>query len=394
MAKVKATKKKAAAPSGPFADWAGGARQVRDAFDSVLQANPSWNTGLRQLQEMNPGLAHGAEQLGSFFTQTPERSIQKPAVEPFSAFGGGSAPAKKPAKKPSKAVQQVADPTAGGAAGTPMSFADYLRMAQQIVGGGGTDYDALASQLKQNASDGDARLAAMYKAYGDSIAADAPSIQQNYDQGATAINSDAQQAQAQTQAAYQAARDSQTAQFAQLGIPEAAANLAAQGGAAASDQAHAVSNIAQNQQASSDQNAKYKTAAVNYNTGIQNASQLDAATQRAALQQQLASKLAEIESQRASDASSNGQQTFSDALQLMGVDNDSAKAQATAQQQDFENQIAAQKLALQQQGSGKTLNDALSQYNQLTKLASKAGIGNDPASFAAFLKNLQLAGKI
>jgi hypothetical protein len=279
-----------------------------------------------------------------------------------------------------------------------MSFADYLAEANALgLGGSGTDYTALKAQLQKNASEGDARIAAMYKAFGDSVAGDAAGIGGNYDNAGSAITKSAADAKASVNSGYDAARAAQTQQFATLGIPEAAAVLASQGGAAASDQAHANANIAQNNVASANQNTSHKTNALDYNTNIGNASTLASATDRAALQQALASKLAELEGAESQDAGNGAKSAFSAALQLKSMDDSAGSAQGKAQQQDFENQLAAAKLKLQQtkaQGSSKTLADALAQYNQLAGVAQQGGVGTDAASFKDFLTNLQLAGKI
>jgi hypothetical protein len=222
-----------------------------------------------------------------------------------------------------------------------LTFADYLAMANQMgLGGDGTDYSALERQLRANASEGDAKLKAMYGQLRSSIDADEAGIAQNYDRGRSGIEGAARQAAAETNSGYDAARAAQTQQMKALGIEQAAAVLAGQGGAAASDQAAANANIAQNKQAGVTQNRANRSAAVNYNTGIGNAAGLEGQVQRAALQQQLANKLAELQTAQSESQAGGQKDVFSAALQLYGMDQEAAGGAAAAQQQDFENQLS------------------------------------------------------
>lgn len=324
---------------------------------------------------------------------------------PGQIFGlWGAADSAPPTGKPSALSklagkgQKVSGKSSAAPAQAGLTFADYLRMANEMgLGGDGTDYSALIAQLKANASEGDARLNAMYNQLRGSIEGDAPVISQNYDSAGGAIASNGAQAAAQTAQGYQQARDAQSQQLAALGIQDAAGVLASAGNLAGGDAAHANANIAQNQEANANQNVQHKASALDYNVNIGNAAGLDGATQRAKLQQDLANKLAELQSAQAQGASQGKKDSFSAALQLMGIDNNASAASGKAAQQDFENQLAAAKLQLEQakaQGSSRTLSEALDQYNQIAQIASQAGIGNDPASFSAFLQNLKAAGSL
>lgn len=287
-------------------------------------------------------------------------------------------------------------------------LARYMAMANGLGLGGngsGTDYSALTNQLRSNAAQGDARLAAMYNQLQNSFKADAPGIAQNFDSAGNAIGQNAAAATAGVNSAYQAARDAQTKQLAALGIGDAAAVLASNGGLAARDQAAAASNIQQNQAANANQNTQQKTSALNYNTGIANAAQLEGATQRATLQQQLANKLAELQTQQGADRAAGKTSVFNAALQLMQMDPNNpsniAAGQSAQAKTDLQNQMLAAQLLGQQlknqnfQATTGQSPDAGANFQQLQKMFVAAG--GDPAdqdTFGKFVQQMVNAGKV
>lgn len=277
-----------------------------------------------------------------------------------------------------------------------LTFADYLRMANEMgLGGGGTDFGALEAQLRQNAANADAKLAAMYNQLRGSIDADAAVIGQTYDAGAAGLTQNADQALGTINNAYQAARDAQTQQFQQLGIGDAAGVLAAQGGNAAADQANAIGNVAQNSGANQQQLGQNRVAALNYNTGIGNAAGLEGAVQRAAVQQELANRLAELQTQQSQEGSQRQQNLFQAALGMaqnpgifdpnyQGNPMDALKAQLLAAQitaQDLKNQGLAANSSGQIGGN-------LSQYQTLAQ-----AYGIDPSDQEAFLNFIKLVNE-
>lgn len=302
-------------------------------------------------------------------------------------FGANTAPVKR-------AVAPRAKPQAQDRA--PLTFADYLQMANEMgLGGSGTDYAALMNQLRANAANADAKLAAMYGQLQNSIDADAAGIAQNFDTNGQNLNQNAASALDTINNAYQAARDAQTQQFQQLGIQDAAGVLAAQGGAAAGDQANAVGNVAQNSGANAQQNAQNRTAALNYNTGISNAAGLEGAVQRAAVQQELANRLAELQTQQSSEGNQRSQSLFQAALGMAqnpsifdpnykGNPMDALKAQLLAAQvtaQDLKNQGLAA-------NSSGAIGGNLSQYQTLAQ-----AYGIDPSDQEAFLNFIKLVNE-
>lgn len=313
--------------------------------------------------------------------------------------------------KGTKAAAQGTDPAAedpNAPVTAAKTLADYLAQARAMGLGGdsGANYDPLIAQLKTNANQGDAKLAAMYSQLQGNVAAQAPGIQKNFDTAGSKIAGNADQASADTAQAYNQTRQAQTAQLSALGIGDTAGVLAANGGQAARDQNIALGNIQQGKAADVNQNTAHGASAIQYNTGVGSAAQLAGGEARSALQQQLASKLAELESAKQS-ASTNGAQTaFNAALQLKSLDDsDSSNAYKASQQvqsDTLSNQYKAGQIALQQLklsgGSSKTLSDALggsvSSMNALQKIAAKAGVANDAKSFNQWLANLKLASQI
>lgn len=281
-----------------------------------------------------------------------------------------------------------------------MSFADYLAMANEMGMGGTPDYSGMKQQLRDNAVSGDARLNAMYAKLTGDIAADATGIAQNYDNAGTAIAASADQAQATTNQGYDSARAAQTAQLSALGIGEAAGTLAANGGFAAGDQGAANANIEQAQLAGTQQATANKASALNYNTGVKNASALEGNVQRALVQQRLAEQLAEIGMQEQKDSVSSRQSNFSAAASMMENANSGRANQLETEkadrQQDIDNQFKAEYLKLDQAKAGGSKQTLMQQlqgnsegYAYAQKLAQDYGFDpSNPEAMTIFLKQL------
>lgn len=240
------------------------------------------------------------------------------------------------------------------------SLIDFLQKAMGLIPSG-PDYGAVRSRLNSKADAGKAAIAAMYEALQGSFKADAGQIAQNYDETGEAITEASGNATDMVNEGYNASRERQSDQLQDLGIEEAAAVLAAQGGNAANDQAVATANIAQNQAANENANTQFKQSALNYNTGLGNAAQLEGKLQQAAIQEALADKLAEIsireqeaKGARFGQATSLAQMLYGeqqdknqmmqrDFLGKLGARSDAAEAESARQQ-------AARELALKKYG--------------------------------------------
>lgn len=320
-----------------------GARQIRGFFDSILKANPNTNNGLRQWQNAAPTTSNAFEQLGSFLTGTPARKIQK-----ANNSWGPQSPQIPKLPQPLPSANPIPDPTPNGGAQSIGDLTSFLAKAMGIMNqyGGSTipqgpDYGAMRQQLQNQAGQNDARLAAMYKQLQGSYANDAPGIAANYDTAIASSGKTADQAAALANSGYDAARNSQTQQFQQLGIGDAAKVLAANGSQATADQGRAVSNIAQNKAAVQQQLGTEKANAGNYNTSIEHAAGLEGNLQRAVLQNQLAQKLAELSTQQSASnaqAAQAKQANFAQALQLAQSLYGDAQSKQSAQVTAAQNQ--------------------------------------------------------
>jgi hypothetical protein len=215
------------------------------------------------------------------------------------------------------------------------TFAEYLAEANAMYGGVGTDWEALKNGVRSEGALGDARLQAMYTQLRNSIDADEGGIRQNYDKGTAEVGAHAGEAAANVTEAYQAARDAQTQQLSALGIGDAAAVLAGQGGAAAADQAHAVGNIAQNQTTNQNQLAQHKTSAVDYNTNIGNAAGLAGDSRRAALQGNIQKQIAQLILAQGQEKSQQMGGKIDLAKTLYSMDPDNAAGMSAADQQNL-----------------------------------------------------------
>lgn len=346
---------------------------------NFLGSAANWLTGKKQSR---PGRGVGDYTLG-----TP-----KPAKRVSS--GGSFGPPKGSAKAP------PAQEDPGFAPEEQMkSFAEYLAQANSMAGKG-PDFSGLINQARQDASRGDARLAAMYSQLQNSYAADAPKIQGNYDASLAAQKQNAQQAQTDTRQGFENARQGQTEQFKQLGIQEAAGVLAANGAQAARDQSIANSNIATNAAAGENQTSQNRAAALTYNTQIGQAAGAEGASQRATLAQKLAQRIAEIQQQQAEASAQFEQNNVGLASTLADFDNAQAQRRMAGMpsvEDDLKNQLLAQQIMAQQlrnQNFGAAV-DPKASYAQAQKAAQQAGYDpSDEERMSAFLKNFGMAKKI
>jgi len=250
----------------------------------------------------------------------------------------------------SMAEQAARNPAAAapsqGAAYQP-TLADYLNQAMQMMGGGGSDagaiYDQQAAQAKAQAASQDQSLKGMYAGLVSELAAQTAPIGNFYNSANTALQGQQQAATQNVGNAYGAAQASQNSVLDALGIgDQARGNLAVSGNAAANDQAHALSDIAQTGSANQQANTEHKATSQTYNTELANSANSAGAAGRAQLQQQLAATLTGLSS-KASDARvSQSSNQFSQALQLAQALNSD---QFNRQQQSDSNSYNAEKLA-------------------------------------------------
>lgn len=271
-----------------------------------------------------------------------------------------------------------------------MSFADYLRIARGMMdesSSPGTDYSALEGQLRNNASQGDARLEAMFRQLGGSIAADAPVIQQAYTDAGASMKTSADEAAASSNAGYDSARAGQSEQLRALGIEQAAGTIASKGTGSTQEQGRTNENIQEGLAAGQTLNTQKMTSSLDFNRGVGNAAQLAGATQRAGLQQQLAQKLAELQVAQSEENSSrsmrNDDQAWSRAGMLADWDNDAAQRRQGPSAKD---ELDMALLAGQVEGQ------SLKNENARYTLDNPSG-SEEPAAYGANLPMIQAIAK-
>jgi hypothetical protein len=228
------------------------------------------------------------------------------------------------------------------------SFADYLREAEAMLGGGGVNYDPQRNALRTNATNADSIIGQIYLDLQQQFANAAPAIQQRYADSGTEIDRNTDSAVNAINSSNTAIRDEQTRQLSALGIEDAIANVAPQ---QAADQANAIQQAERSGQISKDSNTSFGTAAATYNDENKGTAGMEGASKRALVQANLLSALADVDAREQSDNASLAQQRQQSALsiaQLLMEQDPEGAASAAAQaqqmsklaQQQFENELA------------------------------------------------------
>lgn len=281
-----------------------------------------------------------------------------------------------------------------------LSFADYLKMANEMSGGG-ADYSSLMAQLRSNAGEGDARLNAMYSQLQKSFADDAATIGRTYDETAAAQQAAAQAASTSIDAGYNSALDDQQRRFAELGIGDAAAAIAAGSGSTTNDRAFANANVQQLGNISQQQTQANKGSALNYNTQITQAAGAEGATQRALLQQQLGDRLAELQVRQSESDAQHRDSNWERASFLADWDNAAAqRRQGPDPKSEIETMILAEKLiSLQAENAaaarGGTQSDPSALYAQMQSMAQQYGIDpGDQEAMGSFIEQMAATKKL
>lgn len=256
------------------------------------------------------------------------------------------------AQRPARRQGGVFQRGQGGISGTsPLSFADALAQAMGLIGDGGAgggvpfvNFDPEREAARSNAAEADSRLGAMYRQLQGSINADAPKIEQAYQQAITNTNTGAQQAQANVQGAVDASQQRNQSVLANLGIQDANSQIIGEGRDANTQAAAAIGDMAQAQQAANTNLTQNQASSVQQNRSIGSAAGLEGNLQRAQNQARLQSLLAQIDSeergQNASISAQNASQrqgglqtALSLASQLYGYNRDDIAAENDMQMQ-------------------------------------------------------------
>lgn len=244
-------------------------------------------------------------------------------------------------------------------------FSDYLNAAQGMLGNGLTSaYNNEVNTTVNNAQNENATIAGVYSALANQYAQQAPGIQSNYQAANAADNAATTDAENTTQGAYSAAQNQANQALSALGIaPAAQANTAAQGNYAANQNARFISDLASNGAANQANNNTDLAAALQYNTGMGQAAQLGGAQAQSTLAQNVAKELANMASTYETQLQSQIPTDFTIADDLQKNDPNSLESQIAAAQQNFTNQLNAQKVA---NSAPVNLSQAIAAYQKAT----------------------------
>ncbi len=380
---------------GNLDNWQRGARQIRSFFDDFLGGNPSWQNGLHQLQETNPSWARGAEQLGSFVTGTPMRRLPIPAsqrrVDNNFAERDRRASARQRAMRTNR--RPYGQPLGFEEQGPVYkSFADYLREAEAMLGGGGVNYDPQRNALRQNATQANDIIGAVYADLQRQFADAAPVIAQRYADSGEALDLNTAEAANAINSSNTAIRDEQTRQLAALGIEDAIGGVAPQ---QAADQAAALQRVERTGQIAGNANEAFGASAKTYNDENKGTAGMEGASKRALLQSNLLAALADVDA-REQDANASLQEqrrqsALSIAQLLMEQDPEGAAAAAAQArqmqefaQQQFENEMRVREFDAKygQGGGGLGLQQVL---NLIAQQSGGSLEDMDPKNLAALV---------
>lgn len=305
------------------------------------------------------------------------------------------------AQRPAKMARPVFEKTTPPEANTGLpSFLSNLLESLGMVGtvdaGDGPNFDPLRQDARNRGSEYDAKLAAMYNQLQGAMRQDGAGLQQSY-QGA--IDQNAQRTD-QTEASIQGASDAAAArnlqQLQALGIGEAAGNIVAEGRDLNSDTARAVQDASARGQISGNNLSQNQQSAAQHNTNLVGAAGLEGNLQRARVQSELSSLLAQYdmqEEQGREEARQRAQQAQQSALsQAMGLAG--AITDDQWQARSYEDELA--RLKYEQEQAGIPQPNKISQSMDFLKqlMSSPQFKGQDIEAILPYIQALGGIGKL
>lgn len=307
--------------------FSGFQRNKRDSYGTGVGDQIFGSVGKGYYGDKNQNDPRVDETIGGYFldrafpTNSAPKNIESQVQRGAAALLGNS----HANLGPSYGIDNSRGRTGSEAPVDDQSFASTLAEAiamlrEQGFGGGGPsliDYDPLRGNARSQFSEGDANLNAIYSALASSIGADAAGVGQSYDQAvANQGKISGEEAQA-IQQAYQSGDDMMSQQAKALGIEEAVANQINSGIGAGEMQDALTDNAAAQQTAQTQLNTN-RGSALDYNTSVKQAAQQEGAQQRAALQAQLNSVLAQLDMQE-QEANAAARSSYDNGLQSAGL---------------------------------------------------------------------------
>lgn len=204
------------------------------------------------------------------------------------------------------------------------SFLANLMNALQMGGVSGVDYDPLRNDARARGAEYDARISAMYDQLQNRMRQDGVGVQEGYQQAIDSTADRTQSAQQNIQGASDAAAARNLQQLQALGIGEAAGNIVQEGRDLNSDTARAVQDAAARGQISGDNLQQNRQSAGTLNNSLVGAAGLEGNLQRARVQSELGSLLAQYDMEEQQARQQSQQQSLAQAMSLAGAltDND------------------------------------------------------------------------
>lgn len=251
------------------------------------------------------GLVNDASQHGGIpiqhLTQALAPVLGGGNTDPYSALQQNSAErvlAQAADQRQFNAEHYPGDPVSQQGAYRP-TLQDFLQQALKMRGDVGSIYDQQINFARQQAAANDGNIKGAYAALVNQIAGQTPQIAGYYDQAKNEISANNAAAQQGVHSAYSAAGNNQNAALDALGIGNASRGyLAANGNAAANNEAQAVSNLIANGTGNLNNNAEHKAIAEDFNTNSATGAGAYGAALRGQLQQQVAQRIMDLQTQQ------------------------------------------------------------------------------------------------
>lgn len=257
-----------------------------------------------------------------------------------------------------------------------MSFAEALQEALGLIPGSSISYEPQRQTLRSNASESDARLAAMYRQLSNSIAGDAAGIASNHDAAIAQSKQISDGTAASIQAAADSANAKNTENLAALGIGDAAQQTIAEGRDLNTQTAGALQNAAPLAGEYQQRLLSNKGSALDMNSTLVGAAGLEGNLQRAQNQAKLMSLLASIDmaEQEANASAEQNRQSTAQSL---------ASTLVNLNRSDMASEAQTRQAAI----------DAARQDAQWqAELSAKQGASPSAAGYQQFLQQLQDLG--